>query len=64
MMPGMQTLYLWGGNAAQRDLLVAALETQPDGRGGYGYCREGELAGSIRISSLAGYAVSAVLGRS
>ena len=54
LMPGLQTLYLWGATASQRDLLVAALETQPDGRGGYGYCRDGKLAGSVRISSLAG----------
>ena len=62
VMAGVQTLYLWGANAAQRDVLVAAQELQADGCAGYGYCREGDLAGSLRISSIAGYALTTAHG--
>ncbi len=54
-MPSEQTLYLWGVvTVTQRDTLVAAISSQAEVHGGYGYEPTGELAGSIRISSVPG----------
>ena len=54
-MPFEQTLYLWGAvTVMQRDALVAAISSQAEVHSGYGYEPTGELAGSIRISSVPG----------
>ena len=52
-MPSVQTLYLWGAvTVTQRDTLLAAMSSEADVHGGYGYEPSGELAGSIRLSSI------------
>ena len=51
----VQTLYLWGAvTVTQRDTLVASLGAQGEAHGGYGYETTGELAGSVRFSSVPG----------
>ena len=60
MLPA-QTLYLWGAvTVTQRDMLVAAMSLQAEVHSGYGYEPTGELAGSIRFSSVPGCAVDSI----